>query len=240
MTGGKGWKPLGGKAYGHIPHLFGSRVGPGDHTCHEGQVRIATEQVRDKHDLVIVQEKLDGSCVAVALVGGEVLALGRAGYLAQTSSFEQHRLFASWVQEREGRFAFLQEGERLCGEWLAQAHGTRYELWHEPFIPFDLMVGHIRLSYDEFQSRINRGGFISPHLVHRGGSCSVQEAMVRLGPYGFHGALDPVEGAVWRVERETGSVWTVNYLVKFVRADKVDGLYLPEVSGGEPVWNWRP
>ena len=46
----KGYKPLGGKAYGSIPHLIGSRVGPGDHHCHEGQARIATEKVRDKHD----------------------------------------------------------------------------------------------------------------------------------------------------------------------------------------------
>ena len=32
----------------------------------------------------------------------------------------------------------------------------------------------------------------------------------------------------------------VDFLVKYVRSEKVDGAYLPEVSGGEPVWNWRP
>jgi len=37
-------KPLGGKSYGHIAHLPGSRMGPGDHKCHEGQKRIATEE----------------------------------------------------------------------------------------------------------------------------------------------------------------------------------------------------
>jgi len=30
---------------------------------------------------------------------------------------------------------------------------------------------------------------------------SIDEALRRLNVYGFHGALDPVEGAVWRVER---------------------------------------
>jgi len=53
-------KPLGRKTYGHIPHLPGSRTGPGDHMCHEGQARIATVKTRDKHDTVIVTEKLDG------------------------------------------------------------------------------------------------------------------------------------------------------------------------------------
>ena len=79
-------KPLGGKAYGSIGHLPSSRLGPGDHSVHEGQARICTTKVRDKRDRVIVQEKLDGSCCAVAKVEGRVVALGRAGYLATTSS----------------------------------------------------------------------------------------------------------------------------------------------------------
>ena len=30
-------KPLKQKSYGSIPHLLGSRLGVGDHHCHEGQ-----------------------------------------------------------------------------------------------------------------------------------------------------------------------------------------------------------
>ena len=60
--------------------------------------------------------------------------------------------------------------------------------------------------------------------------------MSRLLPFGFYGALDPVEGAVWRVERKD----TVDFLVKYVRPDKVDGSYLDSVTGQEPVWNWQP
>ena len=61
-----------------------------------------------------------------------------------------------------------------------------------------------------------------------------------------HGALDTVEGAVWRVERNElinpgkGSErrWVVDYLVKYVRPDKVDGCYLPGInSNTEPLWN---
>jgi hypothetical protein len=78
-------KPLGAKSYGHIAHLPGSRMGPGDHKCHEGQKRIATEKPRDRHDEVIVQEKLDGSNVGVARLDGMLYALTRAGYDADSS-----------------------------------------------------------------------------------------------------------------------------------------------------------
>src|SRR2546421_9685772 len=109
-------KPLGIKAYGSICHLPGSRLGPGDHKLNEGQARILTEKTRDKHDVIIVQEKLDGSNVCVARVSGVLIPLGRAGYPAISSKFEQHKLFAQWVYARLDRFEFLIEGERLCGE----------------------------------------------------------------------------------------------------------------------------
>lgn len=135
-------KPLGRKNYGSIGHLPCSRMGPGDHACHEGQQRIATEKARDKHDVIIVMEKVDGSNVGIARVGDEIHALGRAGYLAQSSKYEQHQLFAAWVRESEEFWRdMLQPGERLVGEWLAQAHSTRYTLPLGPFAAFDLMVG---------------------------------------------------------------------------------------------------
>ena len=233
-------KPLGRKAYGSIGHLPNSRLGPRDHHIHEGQARICTVEARDKHDRLVVQEKLDGSCTAVAMVNGEIVALGRAGWPARTSPYEMHQLFAEWVKEQEKRFrAVLREGERLVGEWLAQAHGTRYELPHEPWVCFDLMVDADRVIVDELEHRVGRGEFVTPWVVNdatgKAAALSVEIAMGDIGD-GQHGALDPVEGAVWRVERQG----KVDFLAKWVRPDKVDGAYLPELSGGEPVWNWRP
>ena len=54
------------KNYGHIAHLLGSRIGPGDHMCEAGQARIATLKARDRHDHIIAQEKLDGTNVGAA------------------------------------------------------------------------------------------------------------------------------------------------------------------------------
>jgi hypothetical protein len=70
-------KPLGRKAYASIPHLPGSRLGPGDHRCPESQAAICLSQARDRFDRTIVTEKLDGSDTAIANVGGAVCS--RAG-----------------------------------------------------------------------------------------------------------------------------------------------------------------
>lgn len=239
-------KPLGIKNYGSIAHLPNSRMGPGDHKISDGQARIATVKLRDRHDRVIVQEKLDGSNVGVALVDGVLYPLGRAGYLAADSPYEQHWRFAQWAFEHQDRFlAVLQEGDRLCGEWLLQAHGTRYNLPHEPFVAFDLMRGTNRAIFAEFSERVSKGDFVVPRLLHEGAAYSVESALAAIAVSG-HGALDPVEGAVWRVERNAlihpgrggDRRWAVDFLVKYVRPDKVDGSYLPGINGNTGIlWN---
>lgn len=226
-------KPLGQKAYGSIGHLPGSRMGPGDHKLPVGQGDICTLTARDRHDEIWVQEKLDGSCVSVANIGGKLVALGRSGYEAKTSKYLQHQFFADWVAQNVGLFDFLMAGERVVGEWLAQAHGTRYELKHGPFVAFDIMRGHERFTYQRFRYAI-RGRLPTPTLISTGPT-SIETVLDRIA-LSCHGALDPVEGAVWRVERKG----KVDFLAKYVRPEKKDGCYLPEISGTEAIWNWRP
>lgn len=230
-------KPLGRKTYGSIPHLPASRMSPADHACTPGMARIATERPRDERDRIIVEEKLDGSCVGVAHHDGRIFALGRAGYLAQTSGWEQHQLFAAYVRERENFWRYaLRPGQRLICEWMAQAHGTRYTLPHGPLVAFDLMEGDRRLPFNERQNLCARFEIPTPRLLHVGGPLSIEEAMTRHGD-GDHGLIfDPPEGAVWRVERDG----EFDFIVKWVRPDKVDGKYLSEFSGAPPIWNWRP
>lgn len=227
-------KPLGRKAYGSIGHLPNSRLGPGDHSVHEGQARICTEKKRDKHDTIIVQEKLDGSCTAVAKINGQIIALGRAGWPADTSPFEQHKIFSQWVRMNEKRFCeALNDGERLVGEWLAQAHGTIYDLTdREPWAVFDLMNGARRVTLTELQDRIGEK-FETPHTLHVGDELSVDDAII------LHESskwpCDEIEGVVYRMERKG----IVDFLAKWVRPTKIDGKYLPEVSGGKAIWNWQ-
>jgi len=233
-------KPLGRKSYGHIPHLPGSRVGPGDHMCHEGQKRIVCEKVRNRHDNIIVQEKLDGSNVGVAFLNNIIIPLTRGGYLAQTSPFEQHHHFANWVYKEEKKFrACLNDGERLCAEWLMQAHGTRYKLDVDaPFFVFDLMTGAKRVCFEELTDRVSNF-FEQPAIISVGPPVSVEKAMELIGNHGFHGAIDLAEGAVWRVEQRG----KFDFICKYVRPDKKDGIYLDGLNSNEQdklIWNWYP
>jgi len=229
-------KPLGGKCYGSIPHLPGSRVGVGDYTITPGQAKIVTLKPRDARDRIIVSEKVDGSNVGVARVDGVLIPLIRAGYAALSSQYEQHQLFAAWVFERLDRFEWLADGQRVCGEWLAQVHGTRYQLHHAPFVVFDVFTGEQRWTYDAVRAAIDKHGFVAAHLLSDRPPVSIERAMALLGEHGHHGAIDPAKGAVWRFERDGA----VDFLAKYVRPDKVDGAYLSSVSGKPDVWNWRP
>lgn len=244
METSKPIKPLGSKAYGSIPHLPGSRRGQADHGLSESQARILTDKARDKHDQIIVQEKLDGSCVSVAKINGEIIALIRAGYPASGSNYKQHHHFADWVKKHESRFvSLLSEGERCVGEWLMEAHGTRYGLIHEPFVLFDILQGQRRSNAATVKFRADDHEFITPVILNHGNELgaggapmSVEDAMKALGDYGFHGAIDFAEGAVWRCERKG----EVDFLGKYVRPEKIDGRYLENISGKPPIFNWQP
>lgn len=225
------------RLYGSIPHLPGSRAAS-DRTLSPAVARRCLDATAARPgEEVIVQEKLDGSCVAVVRgEGGRLEARGREGRLAAESRNEGRRMFAAWVAENEARFAGLvAEGEVLVGEWLALVHGTRYELGHELFVPFDLVRGpeRVRVSVDELSARLAPSGLQAPALVHRGPPVAIDAACMLLGERGKHGAIDPPEGLVYRVER----AGVVVLVAKWVRPDKVDGSYLPENSGREALYH---
>lgn len=238
-------KPLGIKNYGSIGHLPNSRMGSGDHHIHEGQAKIATEKLVKKNGMereVIVQEKLDGSNVGIARIGDRIFPLTRSGYVADTSPYYQHKAWHEWVMQQQDRWlSILEDGERLVGEWLMQAHSTKYDLKHEPFVAFDIMKGDVRLPYDDFIARVSKENIVTPHLVHRGEAISEEAVMKKLGKFGFHGALDEVEGAVWRVETISEKGRKVEFLCKFVRQEKKDGIYLKDETGQlPPILNFTP
>lgn len=228
-------KPLGHKCYGRIAHFEGSHTGQNDTFCEPNQQKVMTNRSSCSNygGFIIVQEKLDGSNCAVAKVNGKIVALGRSGFLAKTSPFIQHQYFHNWVGSQIHRFnKLLNEGERVVGEWLIQAHGTRYKLIHEPFVVLDIMTKKERVVYHDFLLRVLPLGFTVPKLLHTGSALKLEHAKKLIQTSG-HGSIDPVEGFVYRCEKEG----IVKFLCKWVRLDKEDGKYLPEISGSDAIWN---
>ena len=211
------------KNYGSIPHLSTSKLTQqADKKIHIGQEKILTEKTRDRHDVIIVTEKIDGSNVGVIRKNGELIAIGRSGYTAQSSPYRQHQLFASWVK-KQTMFDWLPEGWRVCGEWCILRHGTVYDITDEsPFVAFDIIdAENKRLPYLDFSFKCDRYNIIPVPTLHRGKPISIAEALQKLDG-GYYGKPDKPEGVVYRVERNG----VVDFLAKWVRADKEDGKFL--------------
>lgn len=227
-------KPQPIKNYGSIGHLPGSRLGEGDHKICDGQAKILLEESRDYKDLVIVQEKLDGSNVGIIRQEGELIGLTRKGHRAIDSPLEQFQMFQRWINQNRNAFNFLKQGERVCGEWLAMAHGTIYELTHAPFVAFDIFdAENNRYLYLDMIKHIGLNLPLAK-LLHIGCPINIRKAEKLLGTYGHHGAKEEVEGVVYRVEREG----RVDVLGKYVRTNKRDGKYF-NVDHTQLIWNWR-
>jgi hypothetical protein len=230
-------KPIGRKNYGSIPHLSNSKVTENDYRISDGQERILTEKARDKHDVIYVFEKYDGSNVGIAKKNGNIYALTRAGYEASTSPFIQHHYFSNWVWGFESMFdEFLAEGERIAGEWLLQAHGLRYSILGNPIVFFDIFnANNERISQKELEERCARFNLKTPRKLHEGEPASVESLTPKLRE--VTGRITPVEGMpegmVYRVERKG----KVDFLAKWVRSDFPNGKYIIGVSDENAVWN---
>ncbi len=231
-------KPLGRKAYGSIPHLPGSKYGNReDKGVQPGMAKYFLE-TPVKGDIVYVTEKLDGCCVSVARLDNTLVPLTRSGLPCVDSKFEHHRLFAKWVEDNKQIFLdLLSDGERVVGEWLALAHGTKYNLvGRSPFAAFDLMVEDRRESYTRFFGRCMNAGVPTVPLIHTGGPVSIECVIAKLGPFGYYGAERP-EGAVWRIERGGRFMAIAKYVCPYTNP----GCMLPEYNGsGANIWNWHP
>jgi hypothetical protein len=107
-------KPTGNKNYGSIGHLSNSKLSDNDHIIHEGQEKIVTVKKRDKHDLIIVLEKYDGSNVGVAKIDNKIYALTRSGYEAKTSPYKQHRHdYLKYKRSTESERRYLSEDSKM-------------------------------------------------------------------------------------------------------------------------------
>lgn len=227
-------KILSYKTYNSIGHLSSSRLGESDSKIDQNTENLLVKQTAGGHQLVIVQEKIDGSNVCVVNQNGKLFALSRSGYNCETSNQEQHRMFHDYMMKHYDRFYSLlpTHDSRVVGEWTALAHGTIYIDVEDPFVAFDLYqkIDNViqPLPFKDFTTLVAIAGFKQPQILHMGGACPIAKAMKKLDKY-----RPDSEGLVYRLEEN----FKPKIIAKYVKHDKVDGKYLKD---GQQIWNWRP
>lgn len=199
--------------YPTIQHIKGSKmIDNADKLLNEREQDWLTVKTRTKDDIVIVTEKVDGCNVGVLRRGEELIPIVRRGYNVLTNPLDWIKEFHRFVDERKQRFLdLLNDGERVCGEWMIKTHTLRYKMKHEPFICFDLISNTYRDRYLNAKHRLEANGFVTAGLVHYGTAIPAKTALEMLGD-GFHGIVGGPEGIVYRYESKDGFLFSGKYV----------------------------
>lgn len=98
----------------------------------------------------------------------------------------------------------LKNGERIIGEWLAQAHGLVYRIEAESIVFFDYFtVKNECILFTELKAISNQFGLPLLRKLHEGKPITVEELLPLLNEKtkGIESVEHP-EGMVYRVERK--------------------------------------
>ena len=129
----------------------------------------------------------------------------------------------------------LQNGERITGEWLAQAHGLVYKIEFEPILFFDYFTpNNERVLFEELESKAIEYGLQLPRQLHKGEPATVVSLLPLLNKKtkGIE-SIELPEGMVYRVERKG----KVDFLAKYVREDFPTGQFCINVQEENLLWN---
>jgi len=189
------------RAFSSIQHLPGSKmIDAEDKLLGAEQAKWLTQRRRVSGDMVIVTEKVDGMNAAVLRREGLLYPLIRKGYDCRANPLPWINAFSDFVEENTTRFmSVLEEGERICGEWMVKTHTLSYKVPHEPFVAFDIIKDAERLPYVVFRERVAIGNFVVAGLVHMGEAIPPEMALQLLGD-GYHGVIGAPEGVIYRYE----------------------------------------
>jgi len=227
------------KCYFSIPHLPGSlKTDRKDGDVQPEEGKHFTIKCKEKNDVVIVTEKLDGTCMGVIKdEDGQIYAINRSGYLAETSPWKHQRYFAQYVNRHYEKLdSVLSPGQRMMGEWMILAHGIKYDSLPCCWFVFDILGPKGFVPYAEHHKYIPDMSWCHVPIIYQGPAISIEDAWKITPPHGFINCDKP-EGLVYRIERNGKTI----ALAKWVRPDFEPGKYLSGISGSNiDVWNVHP
>lgn len=204
------------------PHLPGSRGGDDDIVLeHSEAIDILREEV-------VVEEKLDGSNLAISWVDGHLVARNRRkflhkGNLPKNPSGKQFLPMWNYMDRHRQGLRSL-EGMAVYGEWLWMAHGIHYSRLPSYFIAFDLFdPGRGFLPFEESRQRLQEAGFETPPLIHLGKIDSYEQIVHWSNDISSY-AFSPMEGLYFRMDNrrfkyvreefEPGKFWETDRIIR--------------------------
>ncbi len=117
------------------PHLPGSNVVDTDRSLTFEEVAVLCRDFE-----VVIQEKLDGTCVGLFFDETDKPVLLKRGGEIGNRERDQYNLFRTWVQQRADALReTLAKRHVLFGEFLWQTHGLFYDRLPDFFVGYDLL-----------------------------------------------------------------------------------------------------
>lgn len=143
---------------------------------------VATEEAASAifrtHDICVVEEKIDGSQVGLALPEGGVPFVRNKNHVLnkgygrkRTNAKMQYAPLWNWVTEHAGCFDFLEgyfgETVGVYGEWIYAEHTLRYDLAPADFVAYQIYSPGLSDFVDPYEARaaLGEAGFVLPPLL---------------------------------------------------------------------------
>jgi len=194
--------------FGHIGHLPGSKmIDVTDKLLHENEITKFTVCKRDKDDLVIITEKIDGMNAGVVKKNGMLYPINRKGYDSREMGIHCSDLqvlgdtWAEWVDQYYSIYdVMLKEGERLVFENCIIQHTLQYKFKDDPvFLLAKYSADNKRLDYKSLTRIAKYYKIPQPPLLNMGAAIPPQIILNQF-PKGCVGVRGEIEGIVYTYE----------------------------------------
>lgn len=194
--------------FGHIGHITGSKmIDSSDSLLSEEDQKKFICCKRDKNDIVIITEKIDGMNAGVVKKNGLLYPVNRKGYDTRLMGQVRAELrqlgegWAIWVDDHYDLYdSILEEGERLVFEYAEFTHTLEYRFKCDPvFLLAKYDKNNRRLNYAALTELAQKHRIMQPPLLNIGVALP-PSIVISQYPNGLIGVKDAIEGIVYSYE----------------------------------------
>lgn len=206
--------------FGSIGHLSGSKmIDSADSLLSKEEQEKYVQCKRNKNDIVIITEKIDGMNAGVVKMDGLLYPINRRGYDTRIMGLQYKELavlgegWAKWVDDHYFIYdAILQEGEHLVFEYAEYRHTLEYKFKCEPvFLLAKYNADNKRINYASLSVLAQKYDLVQPPLLNIGVAVP-PEIIIKQYPKGLAGVKGKLEGIVYNYEHNGNHASCAKYV----------------------------